>query len=86
MEIRVEPTPNPNAMKFAGALRVSAKPVTYASAEAAEAHPAAKSLFLIPGVRSLFFLNDFVTVTKDPAADWQAIVPKALALLEEHGR
>jgi hypothetical protein len=44
----------------------------------------AKALFEIPGVVSLFFLNDFVTITKKPEADWDPILQAAKAALEKH--
>jgi len=31
---------------------------------------------LIPGVRQVFFLNDFITVTRLDGADWDALVPR----------
>lgn len=84
VEVRVESTPNPNAVKLTLSLKIADKPTTYASAQAAEAHPAAKALFALPGVKSLFLLNDFITVTKEPAASWDAIVPEAQRILRDH--
>ena len=68
------PTPNPNALKFSLNRTVTeGRSKTYASPEAAEASPLAKSLFEVPGVKSLFFLNNFITVTRQPGADWAAL-------------
>ena len=46
---------------------------TSASPEAAEASPLAKQLFQIAGVKSLFFLNNFITVTRQPGSEWATI-------------
>jgi hypothetical protein len=42
----------------------------------------AKQLFAIPGVRTLMFLNDFVTVSKEANADWNMIAEKTQEILE----
>jgi hypothetical protein len=74
IEVWTEHTPNPNALKFTLNRTVAeGRSKTYASAEAAEASPLAKALFEIAGVKSLFFLNNFITVTREPGSDWPAI-------------
>jgi hypothetical protein len=54
------------------------------TAEQASASPLARDLFAIPGVRMVFFLNDFVTVTREPDADWNAIAPDVERVLRAH--
>ena len=74
IEVWTEPTPNPNALKFTlNRIVAEGRSKTYASPEAAEASPLAKQLFEIDGVKSVFFLNNFITVTRQPGADWAAI-------------
>lgn len=82
--VRVDPTPNPNSLKFTAPSPLSARPVTYPSAAAAAADPLASKLFAVPGVRSVFVLNNFVTVTKDPAVDWGAMPAQLAKLVEDH--
>jgi hypothetical protein len=80
--VRPEPTPNPNAIRFAlSAPVLGDRPRSFASASAAAGTPWAERLFAIPGVASLFGMKDFLTVTKAPEASWDAIVPKALEIL-----
>ena len=55
--------------------------ITFPDAGAARGTPWAERMFGIPGVVSLFGMRDFLTVTKAPAADWNVIVPKAVAIL-----
>jgi hypothetical protein len=53
-----------------------------ANAEAAAGNPFAAAVFAVEGVQSLFGVNDFVTVTRKPGADWDVItagVQKAAA-------
>ena len=59
------PTPNPNAMKFTLDAPV---PDDLESSEFGQA------LLAIPGVVSVFGVGDFVTVTRVPDAEWDAIV------------
>ena len=74
IEVWTEHTPNPNALKFTLNRTVTeGRSKTYATPEAAEASTLAKRLFEIAGVKSLFFLGNFITVTRQPGSDWAAI-------------
>ena len=80
--VRPEPTPNPNAVRFALSSPVLGdKPRTYANAAAAKGTLWAERLFGLPGVVSLFGMKDFLTITKSPTVSWDAIVPKATQIL-----
>lgn len=66
------PTPNPDAMKFTLDVHL---PGMLNLASAAEAStPFEHAVFAAPGVANLFGVNDFVTVTRTPGADWDPIV------------
>jgi hypothetical protein len=69
----IQPTPNPNAMKFVLDRRVADGPISFFDAEAARGHSLGTKLFAIPGVCSLLFLHDFLTVNKKPEAKWPQI-------------
>jgi NFU1 iron-sulfur cluster scaffold homolog, mitochondrial len=75
----IEPTPNPNAMKF-----VLREPLTwgisrsYGSAEEAKEDPLASRLFEIEHVSNVFYVDHWITVTQDGGADWQELM-RALA-------
>ena len=69
----VQPTPNPNALKFILDGPVSEHPISFFDAESAKGNDLAARLFAIPGVSSLLFLGDFITVNKQPAARWAEI-------------
>lgn len=84
MPVRIDPTPNPNSLKITASAPLSPKPVTYATAAAAAPDPLASKLFAVPGVKSVFVLNNFVTVTKDPAVDWGAMADQLAKIVEEH--
>lgn len=82
--IRFQSTPNPNAGKFSADRRIvegRASRSYYGAAQAAE-DDVARALFALPGVASVFMVDDFVTVTKQPDAQWDALVPQVIATLE----
>ena len=73
----IEPTPNPNAMKF-----VLREPLTWGvsrsfdSAEQAQADSLAAALFAIPHVTNVFYVDHWITVTQDGKGDWQELMRK----------
>lgn len=80
MSVSLEPTPNPNAMKFSVGQPVGG-PATFTSGDTAD-DPTAAEILAIDGVVSVFMTADFVTLTKSPDADWAVITPRAQAVLE----
>ena len=81
--LEVQPTPNPNALKFLLDRPISEQPTSFLNAGAADGHPIATRLFAIDGVSSLLLLGDFVTVNKSPAAKWGDIRPQVQQVLAE---
>jgi Fe-S cluster biogenesis protein NfuA len=71
----IEDTPNPNAVKFT--LR---EPLTwgithsYESAAQAQDDELARTLFAIPHVTNVFYVDRWLTVTQDGEVDWQDLV------------
>jgi len=80
--IRLDPTPNPNAVKFSVGTPVGG-PATFVAGQATD-NPMASAILELEGVTSIFMTADFVTISKSPDADWEVIVPDAQAILEEH--
>ena len=76
-EVReVQPTPNPNALKFVLDRVIADQPTSILDPASGKDHPIASRLFAISGVSSLLMLGDFVTVSKRPEARWVDIKPK----------
>jgi hypothetical protein len=85
LTVDVQPTPNINALKFVVNRRLTdGRSQTYRSPQDAAASPLAASLLGIPGVVQVFVLNDFITLTRAPGADWGPIVDQADRLIREH--
>ena len=80
----IEPTPNPNAMKF-----VLKEPLTwgvsrsYDSREQAGADKLAAALFDIPNVTNVFYVDHWITVTQDGGANWDDLMRKVAVPIRE---
>ncbi len=77
--INIEETPNPNALKFVvnDVFVPGGDSITYNSAKDAGPDPLGQSLFRIRGVTSVFYMRDFVTLTKSDKVPWEGIVEDA---------
>ena len=85
MFIQTESTPNPATLKFLpGRTVLEVGTADFPSAEAAAKSPLARRIFAVKGVKAVFLGNDFVTVTKDEAVDWDHIKPAILGAVMEH--
>jgi NFU1 iron-sulfur cluster scaffold homolog, mitochondrial len=71
--VEIQPTPNPNAVKFVLDGRISEQPTSFFNAAAAKDHPLAAQIFEVKGVTSVLLLGDFVTVNKSPSVKWADI-------------
>lgn len=81
-EVWAEPTPNPDAMKFSASVPIAPRgALTFDDAAAAATHPVGRAVFAVGGVKSMFAVNDFVTVTRVPDADWAVMAPKIEAAI-----
>jgi hypothetical protein len=77
----VQPTPNPNALKFILDRNVVDQPTSFFNREQAVDHPLASKLFAIPGVSSVLLLGDFITVNKTPEVAWKGITKAVQTVL-----
>jgi hypothetical protein len=85
ISVRAEATPNPNAMKFQCSVMVIAKgSLSFNNAIAAKQNPLASAVFDVGGVRSVFAVKDFVTVTREDGVDWNMLSPRIEAAIREH--
>jgi scaffold Nfu/NifU family protein len=77
------PTPNPNAMRFQLDTKLPGT-INFKDADDAADHPFARAVFETEGVAAVFGVNDFVTITREPDADWDAIVEGVQAAAAAH--
>ncbi|MDQ3680803.1 MAG: NifU N-terminal domain-containing protein [Actinomycetota bacterium] len=78
-----EPSPNPNALRFQLDVTLSETLSVNGAAEA-EDNEFAQEVFAAGGVASIFGVNDFVTVSRAPGADWDPIVAAVQKAAAEH--
>lgn len=70
----VDLTPNPQALKFILNEKLLQKEArNFNSKEEAQNDPLAKGIFEIPGVVSVFYMDKFITIEKDPKVQWGQI-------------
>ena len=86
MFIQTEITPNPETLKFLPGQQVMATgnlDFTDPAAAAARS-PLAQRVFSVSGVTAVFLGAEFVSVTKQPGADWNILKPMVLGAVMEH--
>jgi len=85
MFIQTESTPNPATLKFLpGQTVLDMGTADFPSADTAEKSPLASRIFGVDGVTGVFLGNDFVTVTKADAVEWDHVKPAILGAVMEH--
>ena len=85
MFIQTESTPNPATLKFLpGQTVLDMGTADFPTADTAGASPLATRLFAVDGVAGVFLGNDFVTVTKTEAVEWDHVKPAILGAVMEH--
>ena len=81
--IHVQETPNPAAVKFISQYTVKAQGKSnYHSAEETAHNALATKLFAVEGVKTLFFFDNYITVTRAEDADWDDLAETLLDLLQ----
>ncbi|MEM9273306.1 MAG: virulence factor [Cyanobacteria bacterium P01_F01_bin.143] len=93
MKLRsIETTPSPNCMKLNLDAPVTAKPLTFnkrrgdkeqgePNAQNSEVPSFVQDLLAIAGVKSIFLMDDFITLTRGGNVEWQSILTAAGKLL-----
>jgi Fe-S cluster biogenesis protein NfuA len=70
----VDLTPNPQALKFIlNEKLLNLETRNYANKEEAANDPLAKGIFELNGIVSVFYMDKFVTIEKDPSVSWGLI-------------
>lgn len=85
-DLRTQPTPNPNALKFslASTRLIESGLLAFSSSAEAKTHAFATALFAVRGVANVFITPDFATITKHPAADWAEMMPSLRDAFEDY--
>ncbi|MGG1571868.1 NifU N-terminal domain-containing protein [Fictibacillus sp. NRS-1165] len=81
VDFGIQPTPNPNSLKFSASQPFLEGRLSARAGEATDSD-LANSLLAIEGVESIFGFQDFITVNKFPESDWDELVPHIQKVLE----
>ena len=84
--VRTEETPNPASLKFVPTeplMEAGTPPLEFTSPSEGAISPLVSSVFLIPGVSSVFVADTFLTVTKGEDASWASLKPEVFAAVME---
>jgi Fe-S cluster biogenesis protein NfuA len=86
MTVYAESTPNPATMKFVCSLAFteSGSSVEFHNVGETSKAPLAGRLFTFPFVTSVFFSNDFITITKNDLVDWQEVFGEVRSYLFDY--
>lgn len=82
--INIEPTPNPDALKF-----IVQKPLlrngtrSFKDFAAAVGDPLASAVFALGNVTSVFYMDRFVTVNKESGSEWSSLIDPICEAIEE---
>ncbi len=80
---RYEPTPNPDALKCLLDTTISDRPCSFIGAAQAKDHPLVAPMFARARLRAVLINTDWITINKEPDADWKEIKPIVEAILAE---
>ena len=85
IDVKPEPTPNPNAVKFTlDRPAVEGRSQTFRAGSDPAESPLGARLFALDGVTNVFMVSNFVSVTKEDEADWNELVPLVIDELQAH--
>lgn len=86
VDIRLEFTPNPNALKYVvdDHTLLPRGTASFTDQAGAESSPLAKRLMGIPGVSSCMIGSNWVSVTKSDEGDWEVLDLKTREALKDH--
>jgi Fe-S cluster biogenesis protein NfuA len=82
--INIEPTPNPDALKFLvhpALLKAGSR--SFKDFGAAVGDPLGSCLFGLGKVTSVFYMDRFVTVNKEPSAEWSDLIDPICEAIED---
>ncbi|WKN45078.1 NifU family protein [Tunicatimonas pelagia] len=86
VHIYLESNPNPNSLKFVAnfMLLPDGESYDFPDAASAEHAPLAKELFALEHVERVFYMSNFVTVTKSEKAEWAEIQETIKQHIKQH--
>lgn len=82
----MEANPNPNSLKFVFdfMLMPEGESLDFPSLEASESSPLAQELFKFDYITRVFFMSNFITITKSPDFEWMEVREEIKQFLKKY--
>ncbi len=85
LDVYAEATPNPEALKFVVNRQLfTDKALDFRKPEETKDAPLAEALFGYDFVDGVFFMNNFISITKKPDYQWVELIPKLRSFLHDY--
>jgi Fe-S cluster biogenesis protein NfuA/tRNA(Ser,Leu) C12 N-acetylase TAN1 len=84
VEVYAESTPNPSVMKFVANIKLVENDLEFKNSEATENAPLANELFNFPFVKEVFISENYVSVTKNDAVEWNEITVEIRSFIRQY--
>ncbi len=86
INIYTEANPNPNSMKFMLSIMLigNGDSFDFPTVESAKTSPLAQALFGFDYVERVFFMGNFITITKNSDKEWMEVIPELKAFLKSY--
>lgn len=82
MQLRVDHTPNPNAIKITADKNLFEGSSSHSFKKSDNPdHPVAAELLKLEGVDNVFGYQDFITINKMPEAEWDSLLPEVKEII-----
>ena len=82
--VYAESTPNPSAMKFVANKKITELTLSFENIDAAQDAPLAKELFNFPYVKEVFMDENYISISKNDATQWDEIVMDMRAFIKSY--
>ncbi len=82
--VYAESTPNPSAMKFVANKKITEQTLSFENIDAAQDAPLAKELFNFPYVKEVFMDENYISISKNDATQWDEIVMDMRAFIKSY--
>jgi len=84
-DIQIQPTPNPNALKFILEENVKNEgKSSYRTSEDCKFNPLAQKLFFLRGIDQVLFFQNVITVSKFSFAKWDELEPEITKVIDNN--
>ena len=82
--VYAESTPNPSAMKFVANKKITDQTLSFENIDTAQDAPLVKELFNFPYVKEVFMDENYISISKHEATQWEEIVMEIRGFIKSY--